>query len=263
MRDRTELDRWECFAKFSFLRWGNRCCQNWRRLALIVERSSLPIAIFPGFYRKEALKHNLKPALGALVFIEWPEEDTTKNKSKNEHHLFPSVKKAIIMHLDSVLEFLECWTSLAIRDKWSPTVFAWKGVWGMGIQDTKWDTQKEKFWGEDVSNPLGSFELLRLIAQLKIVITSQWISHRTSSYFIHGVRQHCQISHFPLLPVRERFLIRFFQCFEFERTVDVMASHDFCQRSSWKITDGNVLGKFHIPTGCGRCINKGVQKIPA
>ena len=39
-------------------------------------------------------------------------------------------------------------------------------------------------------------------------------------------------------------------------------SHDFCQRISWswKIAKGNVWAKFHIPTGCGRCIYIGFQK---
>ena len=46
------------------------------------------------------------------------------------------------------------------------------------------------------------------------------------------------------------------------KTVAVITSHDFCQRISWKIAKGNVWAKFHIPTGCGRCINKGFQKLP-
>ena len=39
-----------------------------------------------------------------------------------------------------------------------------------------------------------------------------------------------------------------------------MTSHDFCQRISRKTAKGNVWAKFHIPTGCGRCINIGFRK---
>ena len=64
-------------------------------------------------------------------------------------------------------------------------------------------------------------------------------------YFIHRVRQNCQTNHFPFQ--RERFLVSFSK-FWIWKTVDLMMSHDFCQRISWKIAKANVWAKFHIPT---------------
>ena len=58
------------------------------------------------------------------------------------------------------------------------------------------------------------------------------------------------------------FSCQFFSKFWIWKTVDLMMSYDFCQRISWKIAKENVRATFHIPTGCGRCINIGFQKIP-
>ena len=77
--------------------------------------------------------------------------------------------------------------------------------------------------------------------------------HLLLHYFIHRVRQNCQANHFPIL--RERFLVSFFSKFWIWKTVDLMMSHNFCQRIPWNIAKGNVWAKFHIPTGCWRWIN--------
>ena len=111
-------------------------------------------------------------------------------------------------------------------------------------------------------NPLGSYEQFCLSGKLRLFITSQWIWTEKNPtvhlhYFIHRVRQNCQNSHFPFLC--EHFLVSFSK-FWIWKTVDWMRPHDVCRRFSWKLTEGNVLGKFHIPTGSLRCINKGFRK---
>ena len=55
--------------------------------------------------------------------------------------------------------------------------------------------------------------------KLRLLITSEWIWIEKNPtvhlhYFIHRVRQNCQTNHFPFL--RERFLVSFFQNFEFQ-----------------------------------------------
>ena len=97
-----------------------------------------------------------------------------------------------------------------------------------------------------------------------LLITSQWIwiekiptAHLHC--FIHRVRQNARpIIFLPYVNVPCQFVFKILNL----KTVDLMMSHDFCQRISWKIAKGNVWAKFHIPTGCGRCINIGFQKIP-
>ena len=117
------------------------------------------------------------------------------------------------------------------------------------------------------SNPLGSYEqskFSRLVAKLKIAHNFPMDLNRekTPPYIliisIHRVRQNCQANHFPIL--HERFLVSFFKVLNL-KTVDLMMSHDFCQRISGKIAKGSVWAKFHISTGYGRCINIGFQKM--
>ena len=78
--------------------------------------------------------------------------------------------------------------------------------------------------------------------KLRLLITSQWIWIEKNPtvhlhYFIHRVRQNCQANHFPI--IRERFLVSFSK-FWIWRTVDLMMSHDFCQR----IYDTSPRGMF-------------------
>ena len=126
------------------------------------------------------------------------------------------------------------------------------------------DVRRDVFLLKSIGKLWVIYKFFRLVVKLKIVHNFQMDLNRKNPtvhlhYFIHRVRQNCQTNHFPFL--RGRFLASF-SIFWIWKTVHVMASHDFCQRFSWKITKGNVLGNFHIPTGCGRCINKGFQKIP-
>ena len=119
------------------------------------------------------------------------------------------------------------------------------------------------------SNPLGSYEqsnFSRLVAKLKLLITSQWIWIEKNPtvhlhYFIHRIRQNSQTNHFPFL--HETFLVSFFQILEFEKPLmwrhHMTSLNEFHGRS---LIRGMVWAKFHIPTGCGRCKNKGCQKIP-
>ena len=117
------------------------------------------------------------------------------------------------------------------------------------------------------SNPLGSYEqskFSRLVAKLKIAHNFPMDLNREKPHvhlhdFIHRVRQNCQTNHFQIL--HERFLVSFSK-FWIWKTVDLMMSHDFCQRISWKIAKGKVWAKFHIRTEFRRCINIGFHKTP-
>ena len=124
------------------------------------------------------------------------------------------------------------------------------------------DFSKSKQFLKLKNSNLGSYEqpiFSQPITKLKLIITYQWIwTEKLPTvhlhYFIHRARQTCQTYHF-FIP-RWMISCQFFSNFWIWKTVDVTTSvNNF-------ITDRNVWEKFHIPTRCRRCKNKGFQKIP-
>ena len=96
---------------------------------------------------------------------------------------------------------------------------------------------------------MSNFEFCDEPRKLRLLITSKWIwieKHPTVHlpYFIDRVRQNCQTNHFPFL--RERFLVSFFQNFEFENRwfddVTWLLSTNFM-----KDRQGECLGKISHP----------------
>ena len=126
---------------------------------------------------------------------------------------------------------------------------------GWNNEDVRWGFFSIQIHWEVMSN----LSFLGSSRNSNLFITSEWIWIWKKPtvhlpYFIHRVRQNCQTNH---LHFQMNVFFSVFSNFWIWKTVDVMKSHDFCQRLvSWKISKENVWAKFYIPTGCGRYINK-------
>ena len=78
-----------------------------------------------------------------------------------------------------------------------------------------------------------------------------------SLFFIHRIRQKCHTYHFHSYL---NFFLSLFQTFEFEKPL-MWWCHMTSVNNFHKISP-NIWAKFHIPKGCGRYKNKGLQKTP-